>query len=193
LTMPRGLFSHARNPWNEKGIDALKMAPPFRSIFCSIHPGLILVCLLVSFPGMAAKQLDLPQYSTVYDAKRDPYADTRAALKLARETHRKVLIEVGGDWCTWCHILDNFLKNHPVVASRIHNTFVVLKVNISDANDNAKFMETLPSARGYPHMYIADSSGTVLHSQDTAQFLVNKEYSEQQFILFLDYWQNQSD
>jgi len=189
LTMFRGLFSHDLHHWNEKGIDLQKMSIPFRSMLS----GLMLVCLLISYPGMAANQLDLPQYSTIYDAKRDPYADTKAALKLARETNRKVLIEVGGDWCTWCHILDHFLKKHPAVASRIQKTFVVLKVNISDANDNAKFMETLPPARGYPHMYITDSSGVVLHSQDTAQFLENKKYSEQQFMLFLDYWQSQSD
>ena len=158
-----------------------------------LRPGLIAVFMLASFPAMTASELELPQYSTVYDAKRDPYADTKAALKLARETDRKLLIEVGGDWCSWCHILDRFLKEHNNVASRLHKTFVLLKVNVSDANNNAKFMATLPPARGYPHIYIADSSGVVLHSQDTAQFIENKKYSEQQFMEFLDYWQSQSD
>ena len=79
------------------------------------------------------------------------------------------------------------------VAARLHETFVVLKVNVSEANDNARFMATLPPARGYPHMYITDSSGVVLHSQNTGQFLENSEYSEQQFVAFLDYWQSQGD
>ena len=42
-------------------------------------------------------------------------------------------------------------------------------------------------------MYITDSSGVVLHSQNTGQFIENGEYSEQQFMAFLDYWQSQND
>lgn len=162
-------------------------------LFQSVRFALVSAFLLISFPAMTACELDLPAFSTTYDAKRDPYADTQAALKLARETNRKLLIEVGGDWCSWCHVLDRFLQDHSSVSARLHETFVLLKVNVSAVNDNARFMATLPPARGYPHMYITDSSGVVLHSQNTGQFLENKEYSEKQFVEFLDYWQSQSD
>lgn len=131
---------------------------------------------------------ELPDYSRVYDAHRNPNADGRKALKLAEETQRKVLIEVGGDWCSWCHVLDRFIKEHPDVEKRLHEIFVVLKVNISDANDNADFMRVFPPVKGYPHMYITDSSGNVLHSQDTAEFRENKKYSERQLMVFFERW-----
>ncbi|MBE9559660.1 MAG: thioredoxin family protein [Proteobacteria bacterium] len=136
---------------------------------------------------------ELPIFSLIYDEQRDPYADGRKALKLAEETHRKVLIEVGGDWCSWCHVLDRFIKDHPQVESRLHEIFVVLKVNISDSNDNVEFMRAFPRAHGYPHMYITDSSGTILHSQDTADFRENKKYSEQRFNAFFDRWENKNE
>ena len=136
---------------------------------------------------------ELPVYSQVYDAQRDPNADGREALRLAEETQRKVLIEVGGDWCSWCHVLDRFIKAHPDVESRLHETFVVLKVNISDVNDNAEFLSAFPPAKGYPHMYITDSSGAILHSQDTADFRENKKYSKQRFMIFFDRWQNKNE
>lgn len=136
---------------------------------------------------------ELPVYSQGYDAQRDPNADGREALRLAEETQRKVLIEVGGDWCSWCHVLDRFIKAHPDVESRLHETFVVLKVNISDMNDNAEFMSAFPPAKGYPHMYITDSSGAILHSQDTADFRENKKYSKQRFMIFFDRWQNKNE
>jgi thiol:disulfide interchange protein len=132
---------------------------------------------------------ELPVYSRVYDASRNPNADGRAALKLAKETNRKVLIEVGGDWCSWCFVLDRFIREHPKVESRLHQTFVVLKVNISDENDNVEFMAAFPPAQGYPHMYVTDSSGNILSSQDTADFRENKKYSEARFMAFLDRWQ----
>ena len=147
--------------------------------------------LLPAAFNVQASQLpeELPVYSRVYDASRNPNADGRAALILAKETNRKVLIEVGGDWCSWCFVLDRFIKEHPKVESRLHQTFVVLKVNISDENDNVEFMTAFPPAQGYPHMYVTDSDGNILSSQDTADFRENKKYSEARFMAFFDRWQ----
>ncbi len=136
---------------------------------------------------------DLPVYSQVYDANRNPFADGRDALQRAKHTQRKVLIEVGGDWCSWCHVLDAFIKQHPEVAAGLYETFVVLKVNISESNDNAEFMRAFPPAQGYPHMYITDSSGNILHSQDTAEFRENRQYSKRRFMIFLERWKNNNE
>jgi len=155
----------------------------------------IILFFLILASNAYASQIvgELPVYSRVYDEQRDPNVDGREALKLAQETQRKVLIEVGGDWCSWCHVLDGFIKAHPEVETRLHETFVVLKVNISDANDSAEFMSAFPPAQGYPHMYITDGSGTILHSQDTAEFRENKKYSKKRFMVFLDRWKNHND
>ncbi len=163
----------------------------FIKIFTSQFFVFFLLFLPVVF-NVQASQLagELPVYSRVYDASRNPNADGRAALKLAKETNRKVLIEVGGDWCSWCFVLDRFIKDHPKVASRLHQTFVVLKVNISDENDNVEFMAAFPKANGYPHMYVTDSDGNILSSQDTADFRENKKYSEARFMAFFDRWQD---
>ena len=158
---------------------------PFMSRFFAFF-----LLLLPAVFNAQASQLpaELPVYSLVYDASRNPNADGRAALKLAKETNRKVLIEVGGDWCSWCFVLDRFIKDHPKVASRLHQTFVVLKVNISDENDNIEFMAAFPPTKGYPHMYVTDSDGNILSSQDTADFRENKKYSEARFMAFFDRW-----
>ena len=123
-----------------------------------------------------------------YDPTRDPFADGREAIKLATKTHRRILIEVGGDWCKWCHILDRFINNDPHIKKSLYETFVVLKVNVSDENSNEKFLATFPKALGYPHMYITESNGQVIHSQDTAEFLLNKKYSKTKFMQFLNKW-----
>jgi thiol:disulfide interchange protein len=130
----------------------------------------------------------VPAYSQGYDPGRNPFADGRAALKLAKDTRRKVLIEVGGDWCSWCHVLDRFLGEHPLLQVQLNETFVLLKVNVDETNDNAEFLSAFPGALGYPHMYVTDSEGNILFSQDTAEFLDNGKYSEQRFQLFLDHW-----
>ena len=132
-------------------------------------------------------------YSTQYDSKRDPFADGRAAIALATKTNRRILIEVGGDWCKWCHILDKFIQSDVEIKEALERTFVVLKVNVSDENSNEKFLSAFPKALGYPHMYITESDGRVVHSQDTAKFLVNLKYSKRKFLAFLKDWEIDKD
>ncbi len=149
----------------------------------------LFACLCVLVARVSASPVpELPAYSQGYDPGRDPFADGRAALKLARDTQRKVLVEVGGEWCSWCHVLDRFLKDHPALQARMNRTFVLLKVNVDETNDNTEFLSAFPEALGYPHMYITDSEGKILFSQDTAEFLENGKYSEQRFESFLDQW-----
>jgi len=162
------------------------------SLFSFVPFLLLISAILFDITSVQAAQSDrdLPAYSRLYDQNRNPNDDGRDALILARQTNRKVLIEVGGDWCSWCHIMDRFIKQHPEVESRLHQTFVVLKVNINDANDNAEFMSAFPPAKGYPHMYVTDQSGNILYSQDTANFRENKQYSRKRFMNFFNRWQN---
>ncbi len=136
---------------------------------------------------------EFPTYSTDYDPARDPFSDGREALQLARETGRRVLIEVGGDWCSWCHAVDRFLNRHPAISKKLHERFVVLKVNVDENNDNAEFLDAFPPAMGYPHMYVTANDGSILHSQDTADFLNNGKYSEQRILDFLNRWSQEDE
>jgi len=162
-------------------------------MFCSRSFTGLLCLVLMGVPAQAARTFALPDYSRSYDPARDPFADGRAALQLARDTNRKVLIEVGGDWCSWCHALDRFLRERPALRSRLHETFVLLKVNVDETNDNAEFLSVFPQALGYPHLYITDADGSILVSQDTAGFLQDGRYSEQRLQAFLDRWSSTHD
>ena len=127
-------------------------------------------------------------YSVEYDPKRDPFADGRAAIALATKTNRRILIEVGGNWCKWCHILDKFIKSDKDIESTLHKNFVVLKINVSDENSNEKFLSSFPKALGYPHMYVTEPDGRVIHSQDTAKFLTKLKYSKKKILGFINRW-----
>ena len=148
----------------------------------------ILLFLLFFISLQTAFSAELPQYSIKYDPSRDAFQDGRDAIKLAQKTNRRILIELGGDWCKWCHLLDRFLNNHPDVKAQLHQTFVFLKVNVSEENDNAEFLKVFPRALGYPHMYVTESNGKLLLSKDTAEFLVKHKYSVQRFKAFFKRW-----
>lgn len=134
----------------------------------------------------------LPIYSKEYDDQRDPFADAKAAISLAQKTQRNILIKVGGNWCAWCHKMDEFLLSHPKIYQMLHNHYVVLKVNVSDSNENSEFMKAFPPVLGYPHIYITNNQGRVLLSKDTAELLLNLEYSSEQWLSFLKKWQRKT-
>ena len=138
----------------------------------------------------AAGQLpdNLPAYSIEYNPQFDAFKDGAAAVDLASKTNRRILVELGGDWCKWCHIMDDFFDKNPDLKQQLHETFVILKVNVSDANNNSEFLKAFPKPLGYPHMYVSESNGSVLWSKDTAEFVENGQYSRQRFIEFFDRW-----
>ena len=136
----------------------------------------------------ATPTTNLPAYSKIYDDQRDPFKDAAAALALAQKTNRQVLIEIGGNWCTWCHKMDTFLAENPDIYQALHKQYVLLKVNVSDSNDNDDFMKSLPPVLGYPHMYVSTAQGKMILSKDTAELLAGNNYSKSQWLTFLNDW-----
>ena len=128
-------------------------------------------------------------YSTAYDPKRDAFADFKSATADAKSENKLVLIELGGDWCSWCHRLDKFLAENTDVAKELDDVFVMLKVNVSDDNMNEEFVATLPEIIGYPHFVIADSDGNIVGSQNTGLLEEGKGYSKIAFAEFINQWQ----
>jgi thiol-disulfide isomerase/thioredoxin len=135
--------------------------------------------------GAFSENPDLPDYSQGFDPARDPFVDGDNALRLARESGRRVLIEAGGEWCMYCKRLDHYIHGNPMVREALYKNFVVLKVNISDKNDNREFMAKI---HAYPHFFITESDGTLIHSQDTSRFLHRGVYSESLILEFIDKW-----
>src|SRR5690242_15106054 len=52
---------------------------------------------------------------TEYDPQRDAAADVAAAVAEARRAKKHVLVEVGGKWCSWCRIMDDYFQRNPDV------------------------------------------------------------------------------
>ena len=71
-----------------------------------------------------------------YNPGRDANQDLKDAIQEAARTNRNILVEVGGDWCSWCHRLDEFFKANPELTKLRNQNFVTLKVNFSEENRN---------------------------------------------------------
>ena len=125
---------------------------------------------------------------TKYDPKRDAAQDIREAAAEAKRTNRRVLLEVGGEWCSWCHHMDDFFQAHPDLTSLRDKSFVTIKINFSEENPNKEVLAQYPAIAGYPHLFVLDSDGALVHSQDTSPLEESKSYNLDRFATFLAYW-----
>lgn len=123
----------------------------------------VLVCLLfVLLPQVVAAQ-DLPDR---FDPQRDAARDVIVAQSLAKTSGRRVLIDVGGQWCGWCRKLDKFIASQPQIKAMIDSHYVWLKVNYSAENRNTGVLSRWPRARSFPYLLVLDADGRLLHVQN---------------------------
>ena len=155
----------------------------------TIKLSLLFISMVIVVSAIADSKL-IPDYSRIYDPQRDPFADGRKAIINAQETKRRILIELGGNWCAWCKKMDRFINGNKKIKKKLYENFVVLKVNVSDENDNHEFLSSFPRTLGYPHFFVSGRDGSVLYSKDTAELLENGEYSEKRFLEFIERWRD---
>jgi len=123
-----------------------------------------------------------------FDPTRNPNEDLKAAVELANNTNKRIILDVGGEWCIWCHRIDAFIHNTDEIKSLLEENFIVLKINYSKENKNEKFLSQYPQVAGYPHFFVLDKDGKLLHSQNTGELEKDKDYDKDKFIAFLNKW-----
>ena len=125
---------------------------------------------------------------TAYDPKRDAAQDIVNAIKEAQRAHKNILLEVGGEWCSWCHRLDKFFLDHPELLQLRDKNYVTVKINFSEENENKEVLSKYPPIGGYPHIFFLDSQGKLILSQDTGVFEAGTTYNLDRLTTVLTNW-----
>lgn len=123
-----------------------------------------------------------------FDPKADAGEQVQAAVAKASAGNKRILLEVGGAWCSWCHKLEAFLGESNGVREALAARFVVVKINVSPENENTEFMSQYPEVRGYPHLLVLDSDGSFLHSQETGVLESGESYDAARWLEFIEEW-----
>ncbi len=143
-----------------------------------------LLLLLCSALASAA----IPGDVESFDPTRDAAQDISRAVAQAKKSGRRILLDVGGDWCSWCHLLDRMFVQHVELRQLREQHFIWVKINKSPENDNAAVLSRYPKIKGYPHIFVLDRDGRLLHSQDTYELEEGKNYSAAKIRGFLERW-----
>lgn len=133
---------------------------------------------------------DAAEYKPVtdFDPKRDAASDIALAVIEAKRTNRRVLLDVGGKWCIWCRIMDEYFNANADVRKLRDENYVTVKVNFSLENENKEVLAKYPEIPAYPHLFVLDSDGKLLHSQPTGELEEGKSYDRAKMVAFLRKW-----
>jgi thioredoxin 1 len=130
-----------------------------------------------------------PADPDIYPDPSQAKADIAAALKTAAATHRRVLLDFGGNWCGDCKVLDIYMhddRNRHLVESN----FVVVHVNVGHFEANADIAQKygVPLKRGVPAMAVLSESGKLLYSQKNGEFEDMRSMESSSLTSFLIQW-----
>ena len=134
-------------------------------------------------------ELDVPMFYTVaeYDGDRDPAADLIMTISKAQQGEKRILLQVGGNWCNWCGRLADFMRERESVRNLLDQHFLIMKV-ASQSKFADAFLSGYPKINAYPFVYVLSPDGELLHAQDMEELELGEGYDEEAFVDFLEAW-----
>ncbi|WLD22606.1 thioredoxin family protein [Flavobacterium dauae] len=124
-----------------------------------------------------------------YNPNEDAQAKINVLLKQAKKEKKNILIQAGGNWCGWCLLFNDFVKNTADVKKVVDANYLYYHLNFSKENKNeAVFKKYAPNADklGYPFFIVLDQSGKVLKIQESGSLEQGKGYNKEKVLAFFN-------
>jgi thiol:disulfide interchange protein len=125
----------------------------------------------------------------IYPPPAQAKSDLAAALKTAAQSHQRILLDFGGNWCPDCQVLDTYFHdatNHPILAAN----FILVHVSIGkmDANLDIAQQYDVPLNKGVPALAVLSDQGKLLYSQKGGEFESMRSLASSDLTKFLLHW-----
>lgn len=150
---------------------------------------LLTILLALAICAVAARSAE----RDIYPAPAQAKIDLAAALDAAAATHKRVILDFGGNWCPDCHVLDLYFHdsgNKPILEAN----YILVHVNIGRMNENVDIAERyrIPLRKGVPALAVLGESGELLYSQRTGEFEAMRGMQSSAVTDFLVRWKRPS-
>src|SRR6266850_2403851 len=78
-----------------------------------------------------------------------------AALAASAATHKRIILDFGGNWCPDCHVLDLYFHN-PVNEPILEADYILVHVNVGRLTENLDLAERyqIPLKKGVPALAV---------------------------------------
>ena len=130
----------------------------------------------------------------IYDPSANAENDIAALIKLAKIEHKNILLQAGGNWCSWCIEFNRFTHADGSIDSLLNKCFVIYHLNYSKENENKSIFAKYgyPQRFGFPVFIVLDGNGNKIHTQNSEYLEQGKSYNKQKVLEFLLNWTPQA-
>ena len=125
----------------------------------------------------------------IYPDPAQAKSDLASALKNASQSHKRILLDFGGNWCADCQVLDIYFHNDQN-RQILDANYILVHVNIGryDANLDIAAKYQIPLDRGVPAVAVLSESGRLLYSQKSGEFESMRRMDPSSVTNFLVQW-----
>lgn len=128
------------------------------------------------------------EHNTLFNPAQDAYQDLQEARARALRERKNVLIELGADWCDWCHRLDTFIRSHPDLSLLRSHRYIHVRLYVGEEERLSGICEHLPPFDEVPYFFVFRPDGHWLHSQATSPWEDGQDYNYERIWEFLSMW-----
>lgn len=149
---------------------------------------LIILLLLSAISVKMHAQTEKPK---IYNPAADAKTEIQVAMNKALAENKHVLIQVGGNWCSWCIKFHKLINTDQKLDSVLKANYVFVLVNYSPENKNLEILKDLefPQRFGFPVLVVLDAKGKRLHTQDSGLLESGDGYDTKKVFGFLKGWE----
>jgi thioredoxin 1 len=125
----------------------------------------------------------------IYPDPSQAKADLAEAMKTAAASHKRVILDFGGNWCGDCQVLDIYFHN-PENRPILEANYVLVHVNVGqyDANLDLAKRYGIPLEKGVPALAVLNDQGKLLYSQKNQEFEKMRRMQASAVTSFLVQW-----
>ena len=126
-------------------------------------------------------------HAHIYPEISEAQTDVQTALVEARQTHKRIILDFGGDWCPDCQVLNIYFNQSPN-REMLDRYFIRVNVNIGreDANLDIAHKYGVP-VQGVPALAVLDDRGKLLYAQNK-EFADMRHMQSSDLTQFLNKW-----
>jgi len=158
---------------------------PFRSIFCSIVTGTLLLGT-----GCTSWEDTTPE---IYDPRADGEQLLAEALQMAKAEQKRVLLSLGANWCSDSQAMFELFHTHTPIRRLIQEKYIFTMIDVNKRGwreRNRKIVERYgnPITAGIPVLLILDAEGKLLN-EDPGERLADSDHHHPTVVLaYLRKW-----
>jgi thioredoxin-related protein len=130
----------------------------------------------------------------IYDPQADGPSLVADAIVQAQATHRRILLDLGANWCIWCRRLKTTFETDPAVKQALAENFVVVLVDVNhrdhkSRNDVLNRYYDDPVKEGLPVLVVLEKDGRQLTTQESGALENGKGgHDPKKILAFLEKW-----